>query len=180
MSDFRLLLGDLGYVNALDYPRYRDYLAKFDEVDKPLFSEPTPARAAEEASEEASLLVLFFRLIFNYLLRKVKTATRAFVIEAYHLEACRKREVISFPLLLDETMPTYRIIPEMWFLTIKLPDGSRLAARVDEEVYNRYVRSDGSVITDKSISVDYKEGRYDGVPRLVSTGATLKYVPPYL
>lgn len=131
---------------------------------------PKQASAAESCSFFWRLLAFIFP---NYAGRPVKSTNKGRVVRFCYLperEADLKKALYTasdyenfflFPVVLSE----------LYLLYIKLPDGARLVARTTELNYRKYKCN-----PNMPISVDYREGRFDGIPQLYPTGSLFQ--PP--
>lgn len=145
--------------------------------NKPLYLERGGATAAQQPSPLMSALAYFL----NYIDQPVKTE-RAKVVAGHHLPArsmkSMKEDLVAIQH--DRTFyyhPLEQEVSETWILTVEFFDKSRLAVSVEEDIYRRHIDSDEKPYPGTKLSVDYQEGRCDGLPRLVDTGCGIYHLP---
>lgn len=130
-------------------------------------------------ARKPSFMAIATGVVFNYIFQDTKTTNRATIVAGQHYQARKKIEISALPT--DYSLPYYDEfeceIPEMWILTLKLPNGCRISVCVQKNIYERYIDDQGRLMLGQTLSIDYQEGRCDGVPRLVETGNGIYRIP---
>lgn len=142
--------------------------------NEPLILQQKQANAAETAPSLWSLLALIGP---NYIGQPVKSTNRAKVVRNrfYHLPERIVDEPFQLPSPTSGFIDSYTVpvvIPEMWLAVLELPYGARLVVRIATKSKYEQLKEN----PDQPVSVDYKIGRFDGVPKLKPTGRFLQ--PP--
>lgn len=145
--------------------------------NKPVYLEKGGATSTEQPSIFMSVLAYFL----NYVDQPVKTEN-AKVIAGHHLPDRSMKSIKEDLVAYQDDMTFYysspeQNVPETWILTVEFLNKSCLAVSVEEGIYRRHIDSDGNPYPEKRLTVDYQEGQFDGLPRLVETGCGICHLP---